>query len=138
MEGNKTKKRVRIVFSYVGMVVVILLIVGVLASPEISNYFKNRDLPSESNLKQIAIKKFDEYKVNPVDNDPQRTTFEELGNTKFPYSINYSHLIDSSHIDEKLYLYSQTREDWILVSDTTRASDGKGLSETSDWNLLTQ
>ena len=103
---SKTKK----IISYIASGIIGLLFVAMFASPEISSYFKNRGLPSESDLK---------------------------GNTKFPYSMNYAYLTAPTHLDEKLYLYSQGQEDWILVSETKRTFNNQKLDEVSDWNVIT-
>ncbi|MBI3888210.1 hypothetical protein HY311_00235 [Candidatus Nomurabacteria bacterium] len=138
MKKNPTKK-ILLYLGSVASVIIALSFFAMLAAPEISQYFKHRGLPSDNDLKQSAIKKFDEYKINPIDDDPQKTTFAELGSTKFPYSMNYSYLIDSSLLgDEKLYLYSQAQEDWILVSETKRTFNNHELNEVSDWNVITQ
>ena len=130
---SKTKK----IISYIASGIIGLLFVAMFASPEISSYFKNRGLPSESDLKQEALEKFDQYKVAPIKDDDQRIKFAELGNTKFPYSMNYAYLTAPTHLDEKLYLYSQGQEDWILVSETKRTFNNQKLDEVSDWNVIT-
>lgn len=116
-------------------VIIFLLFISMFAAPEISDYFKNRGLPSESDLKQGAIKKFDQYRVDSIDDDNQIEKFAELGNANFPYSINYSYVIDTTHRDE-LYLYSEEQKDWILVSETKTVFENKQLKEVSDWNLV--
>src|SRR4051812_13370476 len=106
--------------SYIASGVISLIFIAMLTAPEISHYFKNQGLPSESDLKQSAIKKFEEYRTNPGDNDSQRTTFAETGSTKFPYSMDYKYFATQSENDEKFYIYSQEKEDWILISNTKR------------------
>lgn len=129
---NKIKK----IISYAVSGIIGILFIAMFAAPEINHYFKDRGLPSDGDLKAAAIKKFDQYKV-PGDEDSQRITFADLGSTKFPYSMDYKYFLDSSVNDEKLYLYSQAQEDWILVSETKRTFDNQKLNEVSDWNALT-